>query len=142
MAYFRPFSAEFRQKILVIRNFEVQKKIDLWVKKLFLSKNVLEPKFRCKTHLQALKDSFPARFVIFGRFRPIYRHFIFLKKCDFGNFSRWPDMAGHMNHGRKCVLQAPEMLFHPPNTSQRHLDRKIIKNKKSCFLKIFMIFPS
>ena len=126
-AVFSPISANFFSASEISRG----KKIDLWVKKFFLSKNVLKPKFRYKTHLQAMKDSSPAIFHILGRFRPIYRIFIFWKKCDFGIFSMWPilaensaEMAGHMNHGRKCVLQAPEMLFHPPNTSQRHLDQK------------------
>ena len=85
------------------------KKIDLWVKKCFLSKNVLEPKFRCKTHLQALKDSFPVRFVIFGRFRPIYRHFIFLKKVDFGHFSMWPILAENSAENGRTHESWPEM---------------------------------
>ena len=87
MAHFRPFWAEFLPKNFRRQKFREAKK------SICGSKNVLKPKFRWKTDLQALKDSKPARFVIFGRFRPIYRHFIFLKKVDFGHFSMWPILA-------------------------------------------------
>ena len=95
------FQPNFGQKIFGVRNFERQKNRFVG-QKFFLSKNVLKPKFRCKTHLQALKDSFPARFVIFGRFRPIYRHFIFFEKMRF-----WPffDVA---DFGRKFGRKWPD----------------------------------